>query len=77
VWSKYGMFMEGLHTFGDILTNIRVNCVINYMLHYYLCVYIFMVFSIYAARTCLILFQYESMHLHNVFLCLHFIYKVP
>jgi hypothetical protein len=29
VWSKAGRFVEGLHTFGDILTKISVNCVIN------------------------------------------------
>jgi hypothetical protein len=32
------MFVEGLHAVGDILTKISVNCVLNYMLHYYLCV---------------------------------------
>jgi hypothetical protein len=71
------MFVEGMHAFGDILTNISVNCVINYMLHYYLCVYIFMVFPIYAACTCLLLFHHESMNLHNVIFCLCYIYKVP
>jgi hypothetical protein len=34
------------------------------------------VLSIYAACICFKLFQYESMHLHNVFVFLHFIYKV-
>jgi hypothetical protein len=29
VWSKAGRFVEGLHTVGDILTKISVNCVIN------------------------------------------------
>jgi hypothetical protein len=38
VWSKAGRFVEGLHAVGDILTKISVNCVINYMLHCYLCV---------------------------------------
>jgi hypothetical protein len=33
--------MEGLHTVGDILTNINVNYVLIYMLHYYLCVYFY------------------------------------
>jgi hypothetical protein len=31
--------MEGMHTVGDIITKISVNCMLNYMLHYYLCVY--------------------------------------
>jgi hypothetical protein len=30
--------MEGLHAVGDILSKISVNCVLIYMLHYYLCV---------------------------------------
>jgi hypothetical protein len=29
VWCKVGKFFEGLHTVGDILTNISVNFVIN------------------------------------------------
>ena len=29
MWSKAGKFMEGMHTVGDILTKISVNCVIN------------------------------------------------
>jgi hypothetical protein len=33
--------MEGLHAVGDIITKISVNCVLNYMLHYYLCVYFY------------------------------------
>jgi hypothetical protein len=33
------------------------------------------VFLVYAACICLLLFQCESMHLHNVFICLHFIYN--
>jgi hypothetical protein len=41
VCSKAGRFMEGLHTFGDILTKTSVNCVINYMLHCYLCAYFY------------------------------------
>jgi mannose/fructose/N-acetylgalactosamine-specific phosphotransferase system component IIC len=32
---------EGLHVVGDILTKISINCVINYMLHYYLRVYFY------------------------------------
>jgi hypothetical protein len=41
MWSKAGLFMEGVHAFGDIFTKISVNCVIN--LHYALLfVFIFM-----------------------------------
>jgi hypothetical protein len=29
VWSKAGRLVEGLHTVGDILTKISVNCVMN------------------------------------------------
>jgi hypothetical protein len=56
--------MEGMHVVGDILTKISVNCVLIYMLHYYLCV-IFMVISC----LCLPSFSYESMRLHYVFIC--------
>jgi hypothetical protein len=41
VWSKAGRNVEGLHAVGDIFTKISVNCVLNYMLHYYVCVYFF------------------------------------
>jgi mannose/fructose/N-acetylgalactosamine-specific phosphotransferase system component IIC len=77
--------MEGLHEVGDILTKISVKCVINYMLHSYLCGYFYgfilcvvTIVSIFMGISCicLLLFQYESMHLQNVFFCLHFIYKV-
>jgi hypothetical protein len=30
-----------MHVVGDIITKISVNCVINEMLHYYLCVYFY------------------------------------
>jgi hypothetical protein len=30
--------MEGLHTVGDIFTKISVHFLLNYMLHYYVCV---------------------------------------
>jgi hypothetical protein len=34
--------VEFLHTVGDIFTNISVNCVLNYMLHfYYVCIYFY------------------------------------
>jgi hypothetical protein len=36
--------MEGLHVVGDIFTKISVNCLLNYMLHYYLCIYFYGVF---------------------------------
>ena len=76
MWSKAGRFVEGLHTVGDILTKISVNCVIN--LHVALSfMFLFLwVFCVYVACICLLLFQYESVFLHNVFVCLRFIYKV-
>jgi hypothetical protein len=52
------------HAIGDIITKISVNCVLIYMLHYYL-----WEFPIYVACICLVLFLYESVHLHNVFFC--------
>jgi mannose/fructose/N-acetylgalactosamine-specific phosphotransferase system component IIC len=86
VWSKAGRFVEGLHAVGDILTKISVNCVLNYMLHYYLCVY-FYGFFLCVVYTCLYIygyflsmlhvyvycyFLYESVHLQNVFVCFKF-----
>ena len=44
MWSKAGRFVEGLHIVDDILTKISVNCVLIYMVNYYLCAY-FYVFS--------------------------------
>jgi hypothetical protein len=41
MWSKVGRNVEGLHPVGDIFTKISVNCVLNYMLHYYVCVYFY------------------------------------
>jgi len=41
VWYKDGKNMEGMHTVGDIITNVSVNCVINYMLRNYLHVYFY------------------------------------
>jgi hypothetical protein len=75
VWSKVGRFVEGLHTVGDILTRVSVNCVLIYMLHYYLCV-IFMGISFICFMIWLLSFPYESMHLQYVFICLSYIYKV-
>jgi hypothetical protein len=43
---------------------------------WFITVFIFMGISVYAACICLLLFQYESVHLQNVFVCLRFIYKV-
>jgi mannose/fructose/N-acetylgalactosamine-specific phosphotransferase system component IIC len=72
MWSKVGRFVEVLHIVGDILTKISVNCVINYMLYYYLHIYFygFILCAIYnclyiygIACICLFLFQYESVHL--------------
>ena len=76
MWSKVGRFVEGLHVVGDILTKISVSCVINYMLHCYLCVYFMGLFYVwlqlslylwvlpaYATCICLLSFMYESVHL--------------
>jgi hypothetical protein len=41
VWSKDGSFVEGLHRLSDFLTKVSGNCVLIYMLHYYLCVYFY------------------------------------
>jgi hypothetical protein len=57
VWSKAGRFVEGLHTVGDILTRISVNCELNYMVHYYLCVY-FYGFFLYVVYTSLYIYGY-------------------
>jgi mannose/fructose/N-acetylgalactosamine-specific phosphotransferase system component IIC len=68
--------MEGLHVVGDIITKTSVNCVLNYMLHYYLWVFLvcglylylyLWVFPFYDACICLLLFLFESMKLENVF----------
>jgi hypothetical protein len=59
--------VEGLHAVGDILTKISVKCVIN--LHAALlitCLFLW-VLCVYVACICLLLFQYEIVHLHNVF----------
>jgi hypothetical protein len=85
VWSKDGRFLEGLHIVGDIITKISVNCVLIYMLHYYLCVYLWVFrlcclylslylweLFVYVACICLLLFPYESVHLQNVFFCFKF-----
>jgi hypothetical protein len=72
VWSKAGRFVEGLHAVGDIFTKISVNCVLNYMLHYYLCVYFYGFFLCVHVYVLLLLFMYESVHLHNVFFLFKF-----
>jgi hypothetical protein len=43
---------------------------------WFITIFIFMVMPLYVACICLFLFQYEFVHLQNVFVCLHFIYKV-
>jgi hypothetical protein len=75
--------VEGLDTVGDILTKISANCVNLHTALLFMCfflwviicavidVFIFMGISC----ICLLLFQCESVHLHNVFVCLRFIYK--
>jgi hypothetical protein len=49
--------VEGLHVVSDILTKISVNCVLIYMLHYYLCVY-FSGFFLSVVYTCLYIYGY-------------------
>jgi hypothetical protein len=86
VWSKVGRFVKGLHDFGDILTKISANCVIN--LHatllftcLFLCiiicvvitVFILCLFPIYASCICLLLFQCESVYLH-IYLYVYVLY---
>jgi hypothetical protein len=64
-----------MHAFGDIITKISVNCVMN--LHAalsFMCLYLW-VFYVYVACIRLLLFHCESMHLRNVFVYLCFIYK--
>jgi hypothetical protein len=44
VWSKDGRFVEGLHTVGDIITNISVNCVIKlYVALLFTCVFLWVI----------------------------------
>jgi hypothetical protein len=74
MWSKASRFVEGIHTIGDILTKISVNCVFIYMLHYYLCV-IFMGVSCLCYMYMFTIIQYESVHLQNVFVYLNYIYN--
>ena len=63
MWSKGGRFVEGLHVVSDILTKISVNCVLIYMMHYYLCVY-FCGFSLCVVDTCLYIYGYFLSMLH-------------
>jgi hypothetical protein len=49
-------------------------CGYNCLHIYGFCLYML---PVYAASICLLLFQYESIHLRNVFFCLRFIYNVP
>jgi hypothetical protein len=60
--------MEGLDAVGNIFTKISVNCVLNYMPRYYFCVY-FMGFSCVCFMCIFIIILYESVHVHNVFVC--------
>jgi len=60
--------VEGLHTVGDILTKISVNCVLNYMLHYYLCVY-FYGFFLCVVYTRLYIYGYCLSMLHVYVYC--------
>jgi hypothetical protein len=68
MWSKAGRFVEGLHTVGDIITKISVNCVINYMFHYYLRVY-FYGFIICVVYNCLYIYGYYLIMMHVYVYC--------
>jgi hypothetical protein len=61
--------MEGMHAVGDIFTKIRVNCVINYMLHYDLCVY-FYGFILCVDYNCLFIYGYclSMLHVYDIFI---------
>jgi hypothetical protein len=59
VWSKAGRNVEGLHAVGDIFIKISVKCVLNYVLRYYLCVFLW-VFPVCAACVFLLLFYMNS-----------------
>jgi hypothetical protein len=63
VWSKDGRFVEGLHEFGDILTKISSNCVIN--LHAAL-LFTCLVLWVYPMRgyNCLYVYEYCLYILH-------------
>jgi hypothetical protein len=55
--------VEGLHTVGDIVTKISVNCVTNYMLHNYLCVYCYG-FILCVVYNCVYIYGYCLYMLH-------------
>jgi hypothetical protein len=59
--------MEGLYAIGDIFTKISVNCVLNYMLHYYVCVY-FYGFSCVCYMCVLIIILYEFVHFKSLYM---------
>jgi hypothetical protein len=59
--------VEGLHAIGDIFTKISVNCVLNYMLHYYVCIF-FMGFSCVCCMCIFIIILYEFVHLHSFYM---------
>jgi hypothetical protein len=73
VWSKAGRFVDSLHTVGDILTKITVNCVINLQvallftcvffwvspMHVYNCLYVYGYF-LYMLHVCV--YYYFSMN---------------
>jgi mannose/fructose/N-acetylgalactosamine-specific phosphotransferase system component IIC len=67
MWSKAERFLKGLHVVGDILTKKGVNCVLNYMLHYYLCVYFYGFFPCVLHMYFFIIVLYEYVHWKNVF----------
>jgi hypothetical protein len=66
--------VEGLHIVGDIFTKISVNCVLNYMLHYYVCIYFYGFFLCVCACVFLLLFC-MNLCICRVSICFNFVYS--
>jgi hypothetical protein len=60
--------VEGIHEVGGHLSKIRINCVLNYLLHYSLCIYFYGFFSVYDACVLLVLFPM------NLYICRVFVF---
>ena len=78
MWSKVGRFMEVLYVVDDIVSKISVHFVLNYMSHYYVCVY-FYGFFLCVVYTRLYIYGYFLSMLHVYVYCYFsvnpFIYK--
>jgi hypothetical protein len=47
VWSKAGMFVEGLHVVGDIITKISAICVINlHVVLLFMCLFLWVIICV-------------------------------